>query len=158
MLLHAGSALGLQPATELDGTYDTYTHTAAAGTTAASAQIVLSDGFLQPEKKAGPVHHAAKPSPAHHAAIILVRRSRTGERVLATKLRCFWDSEGQSASAGCPFCCWLSSRGAGVRCCGRRESRDLRLLSFVLGFDELRRASLVLERLVGDRPRITRPA
>ena len=38
----SGSALGLQPATELDGTYDTYTHTAAAGTTAASAQIVLT--------------------------------------------------------------------------------------------------------------------
>ena len=53
---------------ELDGTYDTYTHTAAAGTTAASAQIVLSDGFVQPEKKAGPVHHIpAKPSAAHHA-------------------------------------------------------------------------------------------
>jgi hypothetical protein len=64
----AGSALGLQPATELDATYDTYTHTAAAGTTAASAQIVLSDGFVQPEKKAGPVHHVpAKPSPVHHA-------------------------------------------------------------------------------------------
>jgi tetratricopeptide (TPR) repeat protein len=64
----SGSALGLQPATELDGTYDTYTHTAAAGTTAASAQIVLTDGFLQPEKKAGAVHHTApKPSPAHHA-------------------------------------------------------------------------------------------
>jgi hypothetical protein len=64
----SGSALGLQPATELDGTYDTYTHTAAAGSTAASAQIVLSDGFLQPEKKAGPVHHVpAKPSAAHHA-------------------------------------------------------------------------------------------
>jgi hypothetical protein len=63
-----GSALGLQPATELDGTYDTYTHTAAAGTTAASAQIVLTDGFVQPEKKAGPVHHVpAKPSAAHHA-------------------------------------------------------------------------------------------
>jgi hypothetical protein len=64
----SGSALGLQPAMELDGTYDTYTHTAAAGTTAASAQIVLSDGFVQPEKKAGPVHHVpAKPSPVHHA-------------------------------------------------------------------------------------------
>jgi len=64
----SGSALGLQPAAELDGTYDTYTHTAAAGTTAASAQIVLTDGFLQPEKKAGAVHHTApKPSPAHHA-------------------------------------------------------------------------------------------
>ena len=64
----SGTALGLQPAAELDGTYDTYTHTAAAGTTAASAQIVLTDGFLQPEKKAGAVHHTApKPSPAHHA-------------------------------------------------------------------------------------------
>jgi tetratricopeptide (TPR) repeat protein len=64
----SGSALGLQPAAELDGTYDTYTHTAAAGTTAASAQIVLTGGFLQPEKKAGAVHHVApKPSPAHHA-------------------------------------------------------------------------------------------
>jgi hypothetical protein len=64
----AGSALGLQPATELDGTYDTYTHTAAVGSNGASAQIVLSDGFLQPEKKAGPVHHVpAKPSAAHHA-------------------------------------------------------------------------------------------
>jgi hypothetical protein len=64
----SGSALGLQPALELDGTYDNYTHTAAAGSTAASAQIVLSDGFVQPEKKAGPVHHVpAKPSAAHHA-------------------------------------------------------------------------------------------
>ena len=63
----AGSALGFQPATELDGTYDTYTHTAAAGTTAASAQIVLSGGFIQQEKKAAPVHHPVKPSPAHHA-------------------------------------------------------------------------------------------
>ncbi len=62
----SGSALGLQPATELDGTYDTYTHTAAAGTVTASAQIVLRDGFLQLEKKA-PVHHPVKPSPAHHA-------------------------------------------------------------------------------------------
>jgi hypothetical protein len=63
----SGTALGLQPAIELDGTYDTFTHTAAAGTTAASAQIVLSDGFIQLEKKAGPVHHTVKPSPAHHA-------------------------------------------------------------------------------------------
>jgi hypothetical protein len=64
----SGTALGLQPAIELDGTYDTFTHTAAAGTTAASAQIVLSDGFIQLEKKAGPVHHVpAKPSAAHHA-------------------------------------------------------------------------------------------
>jgi hypothetical protein len=63
----SGSALGLQPAIELDGTYDTFTHTAAAGTTAASAQIVLSDGFIQLEKKAGPVHHTVKPSPAHKA-------------------------------------------------------------------------------------------
>jgi hypothetical protein len=64
----SGTALGFQPAaTELDGTYDTYTHTAAAGTTAASAQIVLTEGFIQQAKKAAPVHHAVKPSPAHHA-------------------------------------------------------------------------------------------
>ena len=64
----SGTALGFQPAaTELDGTYDTYTHSAAAGTTAASAQIVLTDGFIQQAKKAAPVHHPAKPSAAHHA-------------------------------------------------------------------------------------------
>jgi hypothetical protein len=64
----SGTALGFQPnATELDGTYDTYTHTAAAGTTAASAQIVLREGFIQQAKKTAPVHHTVKPSPAHHA-------------------------------------------------------------------------------------------
>ena len=60
-----GSALGLQPATEMDGTYSTFAKVAAAGSTAASAQIVLSDGFIQEEKKAAPVHR--KPSPVHHA-------------------------------------------------------------------------------------------
>ncbi len=59
-----GEELKFQPAKELDATYDTYTKVAAAGTTAASAQIVMQDGFLQLEKKAAPVHH--KPSPAHH--------------------------------------------------------------------------------------------
>jgi hypothetical protein len=63
-----GAALATQPADELDGTYDTYTKVAAQGSTAASAQIVLGDGFLQPAKKA-PVHHTpAKPSPAHRPA------------------------------------------------------------------------------------------
>jgi hypothetical protein len=66
----AGSMLGFQPATELDATYDTYTSTAAAGTTAASAQIVLRDGFVQQEKKAGPVHHTpTKPAAGHHAGM-----------------------------------------------------------------------------------------
>jgi len=65
----AGSVLGFQPATELDATYDTYTHTEAVGTTAASAQIVLTEGFVQQEKKAGPVHHApVKPAAGHHPA------------------------------------------------------------------------------------------
>ena len=63
----AGEELKLQPATELDGTYDTYTQVPAANGKDAAAQIVLSDGFLQLEKKtAAPVHH--KPSPAHHTA------------------------------------------------------------------------------------------
>ena len=61
----AGTAIGLQPAQELDGTYDTYSKVAAAGSAAASAQIVLRDGFLQAAAKAGPVHHTAKPSAAH---------------------------------------------------------------------------------------------
>ncbi len=66
----AGSILGLQPnALELDATYDTYTHVAAAGTTAASAQIVLSGGFLQQPKKAAPVHHPVKPAAGHHAGM-----------------------------------------------------------------------------------------
>lgn len=67
----AGAELKTQPGMELDGTYDTYTKTAASGTTPASAQIVLSGGFIQAEvKKGAPAHHApaAKPSPAHHAA------------------------------------------------------------------------------------------
>jgi tetratricopeptide (TPR) repeat protein len=65
----SGTALGFQSAgaAELDGTYDTYTHVAAAGSTAASAQIVLREGFIQQAKKAAPVHHPVKPSPAHHA-------------------------------------------------------------------------------------------
>jgi tetratricopeptide (TPR) repeat protein len=61
----AGSTVGLQPATEIDGTYSTFTKVPAANGKDASAQIELSEGFVQAEKKA-PVH-TAKPSPAHHA-------------------------------------------------------------------------------------------
>jgi tetratricopeptide (TPR) repeat protein len=59
----AGSAFALQPATELDATYATFTKVPAANGRDASAQIELSDGFLQLEKKAPP----HKPSPAHRA-------------------------------------------------------------------------------------------
>jgi tetratricopeptide (TPR) repeat protein len=61
--------LKFQPDMELDGTYDSYTQVPAQGTTAASAQIVLRDGFVQqPVKKGAPVHHtAAKPAAGHHA-------------------------------------------------------------------------------------------
>jgi len=55
----------LQPAAELDGTYDSYTQIPATDTSTASVQIVLREGFVQPEKKKAPVH---KPSAAHHAA------------------------------------------------------------------------------------------
>jgi hypothetical protein len=52
-----------QPSAELDGTYDTYTQIPATDTAAASAQIVLREGILQPEvKKAAPAH---KPAAAH---------------------------------------------------------------------------------------------
>ncbi len=61
----SGTVLALQPATELDATYDTYTKVAASGSMAASAQIVMQGGFLQLEKKAAPVRR--KPSPAHRA-------------------------------------------------------------------------------------------
>ncbi len=63
-----GAVLGLlkNGAVELDGTYDTYTKVAATSTAGPTAQIVLSDGFVQQAKKA-PAHHTpAKPSAAHH--------------------------------------------------------------------------------------------
>ena len=55
----------LQPATEMDGTYDSYTQTPATDTTAASATITLREGFVQLEKKKAPVR---KPAAAHHPA------------------------------------------------------------------------------------------
>jgi hypothetical protein len=61
-----GTALGLQSAgaTELDGTYDTFTKVAPTATAQASAQIVLGQGFIQkPEKKTAPVRR--RPSPTH---------------------------------------------------------------------------------------------
>jgi tetratricopeptide (TPR) repeat protein len=59
----------LQPADELDATYDTYTPVPASGTRSATAQIVLRDGFVQTEKKA-PARRpaAAKPSAARRPA------------------------------------------------------------------------------------------
>lgn len=56
----------LQPSEELDGTYDSYTQVPATATMAQTAQIVLKDGFIQPEKKkAAPAH---KPAAGHHKA------------------------------------------------------------------------------------------
>jgi hypothetical protein len=56
----AGFEFGIQPKAELDGTYDTYTQVPATATAAQSAQIVLRDGVVIPEKK--------KPVPAHKPA------------------------------------------------------------------------------------------
>jgi hypothetical protein len=65
----AGFEYKLQPADELDATYDTYTAVPATSTRPATAQIMLREGFIQAEKaKAAPVHHTAKPSAAHHTA------------------------------------------------------------------------------------------
>jgi hypothetical protein len=59
----------LQPADELDATYDNYSAVPASGSRGATAQIVLRDGFIQSEKKAGPAHHpVAKPAAGHHPA------------------------------------------------------------------------------------------
>jgi hypothetical protein len=64
----SGSIVGLQPAVELNGTYDTYTKVPGAGTAGPTVQIVLGQGFVQQEaKKAAPVHHTpAKPAAGHH--------------------------------------------------------------------------------------------
>jgi hypothetical protein len=58
----------LQPADELDATYDTYTPVPATATRAATAQIVLREGFVQTEKKAAPHRPAAKPAPGRRPA------------------------------------------------------------------------------------------
>lgn len=60
-----GFEFKLQPAAELDGTYDTYTQIPGTATTTQTAEISLRDGFIQPEKKK-PVAH--KPAAGHHAA------------------------------------------------------------------------------------------
>ena len=66
----AGTVFGTQPAAELDGTYDSYTQVAATDTRVQTAQIVLANGVVVPEKKkAAPAHKpAAKPSAAHKPA------------------------------------------------------------------------------------------
>jgi tetratricopeptide (TPR) repeat protein len=61
-----GFEFKLQPADELDATYQTYKAIPATATRAATAQIVLSGGFIQSKKAvAEPVHH--KPTAGHHA-------------------------------------------------------------------------------------------
>ena len=60
-----GFEFRLQPDAELDATYDTYTQIPATATMAQRAEIVLSDGFIQPEKKK-PV--GRKPSAGHRSA------------------------------------------------------------------------------------------
>jgi hypothetical protein len=52
----------LQPGTELDGTYDSYTAIPATDTTTQSAQIVLKDAFIQLEKKKTAAPVRAKPA------------------------------------------------------------------------------------------------
>jgi hypothetical protein len=64
-LYQPGFEFKTQPSAELDGTYDSYTQIPATATAAASAQIVLRDAFIQPEKKK-PVAH--KPAASHHRA------------------------------------------------------------------------------------------
>src|SRR5208283_363639 len=65
-VMAAGTEFGLQAKgeAELDGTYDSYTKIPATATMTQTAQIVLRDGSVVPEKKK-PVPH--KPSPVHRA-------------------------------------------------------------------------------------------
>jgi len=61
----AGFEFKLQPDAELDGTYDSYTQIPATATSVQRAEIVLRDGFIQPEKKKAPVRR--KPSAGHRS-------------------------------------------------------------------------------------------
>jgi hypothetical protein len=63
----AGFEYKLQPAAELNGTYDSYTQIPATDTVPQSVQIVVRDGFIQPEVKKKTVP-ARKPSPVHRPA------------------------------------------------------------------------------------------
>jgi hypothetical protein len=64
-----GFEFKLQPATELDATYDSFTLIPATATRSISTQIVLRDGFIQAEKKAAPARRApAKPAAGHRPA------------------------------------------------------------------------------------------
>lgn len=58
----ANGVFGLQPAAELDGTYNSYRQIPATAKLAQTVEIVVGDGFIQPEKKA-PAH---KPAASHH--------------------------------------------------------------------------------------------
>ena len=49
---------------ELDGTYDTYKQVPATATLAQTAEIVLRDGAIVPEKKRSAAPH--KPAAGHH--------------------------------------------------------------------------------------------
>ncbi len=60
-----GADFGLQPAIELDGTYDTFRQMPATATMAQTAEIVLRDGFVQPKKAAAAAH---KPAAGHRKA------------------------------------------------------------------------------------------
>ncbi len=60
----AGTEFSIQPKAELDGTYSTYKQIPATDTTTQSAQIVLSDGFVQAAQKT-PAH---KPAAGHRPA------------------------------------------------------------------------------------------
>lgn len=60
-----GFEFKLQPAEELDGTYDSYTQIPATDTSVGSVQIVLREGSIQLEKKKAPVH---KPAAGHRPA------------------------------------------------------------------------------------------
>ncbi|MGH9520493.1 MAG: hypothetical protein ACRD2D_12625, partial [Terriglobales bacterium] len=57
----AGSDFGIQPAAEMDGTYDNYKQIPAAANSVQRAEIVLSDGvvLVPVKKKPVPVHHRA---------------------------------------------------------------------------------------------------
>jgi hypothetical protein len=64
----AGSDFGIQPAVELDGTYDTYRQIPASSTSLQRAEIVLRDGVVVPAAKEKKRPVARKPAPGRRRA------------------------------------------------------------------------------------------
>ena len=65
----AGSVLGLQPASELDATYDTYTQYRGGGYDCRIRTNRAEWRIFPAGEESAPVHHPVKPAAGHHAGM-----------------------------------------------------------------------------------------